>query len=81
VRDWATFGAWEERRAELIREAESGRLMRELREARAEERFGDGHAGLGDDEVFREEADAGRWKRLFGLLGYTAVPFVGILRE
>ena len=29
----------------------------------------------------REQPVAGRWKRLFGLLGVTAVPFVGILRD
>jgi hypothetical protein len=28
----------------------------------------------------REQPVAGRWKRLFGLLGVTAVPFVGLLR-
>ncbi len=28
----------------------------------------------------REERAIGRWKRLFGLLGVTAVPFVGLLR-
>ena len=29
----------------------------------------------------REQPVAGRWKRLFGLLGVTAVPFVGLLRD
>ena len=29
----------------------------------------------------RDEPATGRWKRLFGLLGATAVPFVGLLRE
>ncbi|MDP8946660.1 MAG: hypothetical protein M3N09_00980 [Actinomycetota bacterium] len=28
-----------------------------------------------------EEPAVGRWKKLFGLLGVTAVPFVGLLRE
>ena len=44
MHDWATFRAWEERREELMREAERGRLVRELREARkarADERSGD----------------------------------------
>jgi len=31
---WVDFGAWEERRRELVREAERGRLARELRVAR-----------------------------------------------
>ncbi len=29
----------------------------------------------------REQPVAGRWKRLLGLLGVTAVPFVGLLRD
>ncbi len=29
----------------------------------------------------RERPVAGRWRRLFGLLGVTAVPFVGLLRD
>ncbi len=32
MHDWAGFGAWEERREELVREAERRRLVRELRE-------------------------------------------------
>jgi hypothetical protein len=32
---WMDFGGWEERRRELVREAEQGRLVRELREARS----------------------------------------------
>ena len=54
MHDWATFRAWEERREELMREAERGRLVRELREARkarADERSGDGHAELGDSRI------------------------------
>jgi hypothetical protein len=37
VHDWADFGVWEERRKELMREAEGRRLARGLREARVEE--------------------------------------------
>jgi hypothetical protein len=47
VHDWAGFRAWEERRAELVREVEHRRLVRELREARGsrvKERTGDGYA-------------------------------------
>jgi len=33
------------------------------------------------DGEIREQPVAGRWKRLFGLLGVTAVPFVGLLRQ
>jgi hypothetical protein len=43
VHDWAGFGAWEERRKELLREADERRLargLREAREARAKERSG-----------------------------------------
>ncbi len=32
-------------------------------------------------EIREQSAAAGRWRRLFGLLGVTAVPFVGLLRE
>ena len=46
VRDWADFGVWEERRRELVREAEDRRLARELREARAEKRSGEVSIGL-----------------------------------
>jgi hypothetical protein len=48
VHDWANLWAWEERRAELVREVERRRLVRELREARGsrvEERSGDGYRG------------------------------------
>jgi hypothetical protein len=54
VHDWAGFWAWEERREELMREVERGRLVRELREARRlrdEERSGDGHVELGDGGI------------------------------
>jgi hypothetical protein len=54
VHDWATFGPWERRREELMREAERGRLVRGLREARkarAKERSGDGHAELRDNGI------------------------------
>jgi predicted GNAT family acetyltransferase len=43
VHDWADFGVWEERRRELLREADERRLARGLREARAEERPGEGY--------------------------------------
>jgi hypothetical protein len=49
VHDWAYLWAWEERRAELVQEAEHRRLVRELPEAhkaRAKERSGDGYAEL-----------------------------------
>jgi hypothetical protein len=36
VHDWAGYGVWEERREELVREAEHRRLVKELREARDE---------------------------------------------
>ncbi|MCA1687201.1 MAG: hypothetical protein LC714_01060 [Actinobacteria bacterium] len=51
MRDWADFGVWEERRKELLREAEHRRLARELREARevrAAERPGEDSVGLPD---------------------------------
>ena len=51
MHDWATFGVWEERREELIREAERRRLVREARRARSEGRSGSGHAGLRDGSV------------------------------
>ena len=44
MRDWASLGVWEERREELMREAEDRRIARELREARrarAEDRRGE----------------------------------------
>jgi hypothetical protein len=41
VHNWADFGVWEERRKELMREAEGRRLARGLREARAEKRSGE----------------------------------------
>jgi hypothetical protein len=40
VRDWSDLGVWEERRKELLREAEGRRLAQELREARMERRSG-----------------------------------------
>jgi hypothetical protein len=49
VHDWAGFGAWEERRAELLREAEHRRLARQLREARAVR--AEGGSGKGRTEV------------------------------
>jgi hypothetical protein len=36
VHDWAAYEVWEERRRELVREAEQRRLARELREAAGE---------------------------------------------
>jgi hypothetical protein len=54
VHDWARFGVWEERREELVREAESRRLARELRAARkasAEERSGDSHVEARDGGI------------------------------
>ena len=41
MHDWAGFGVWEERHKELIREAERGRLARDLREARKARERGD----------------------------------------
>ena len=41
MHDWADFGVWEERRKELMREAEGRRLARGLRVARAEQRSGE----------------------------------------
>lgn len=46
MHDWADFGVWEERRKELLREAESRRLARGLREARVERRSGEASVGL-----------------------------------
>ena len=44
MHDWAGFGAWEERRKDLLREADERRLARGLREARkAQERPGEGY--------------------------------------
>jgi hypothetical protein len=40
VHDWVEFEVWEERRKGLMEEAERRRLVRELRGARAKERFG-----------------------------------------
>ena len=31
--------------------------------------------------VVRDESAAGRWRRLFGLFGFPAVPFVGLVRK
>jgi hypothetical protein len=36
VHDWASFGLWEERHKELVREAEHRRLVRQLHESREE---------------------------------------------
>jgi hypothetical protein len=41
VDGWASFGVWEERHKELLKEAERRRLARGLREARAVERSGE----------------------------------------
>lgn len=41
MHDWADLGVWEERRKELMREAEGRRLARGLREARVRERSGE----------------------------------------
>jgi hypothetical protein len=46
VHDWADFGVWEERRKELLREAENRRLARGLREARVERRSVKASVGL-----------------------------------
>jgi hypothetical protein len=46
VHDWADFGVWEERRKELMREAEGRRLARKLREARVERRSEEASVGL-----------------------------------
>jgi hypothetical protein len=46
VHDWADFGVWEERRKELMREAEGRRLARKLREVRVERRSGEASVGL-----------------------------------
>ena len=46
MHNWADFGVWEERRKELMREAEGRRLARELREARVERRSGEASVGL-----------------------------------
>ena len=54
MHDWAISWAWEERRAELVREADHRRLVRELREARrlrAEGPSGDGYTELRDDGI------------------------------
>jgi hypothetical protein len=54
VHDWAYLWAWEERRAELVQEAEHRRLVRELHEARkvrVKERSGDGYAELRDGGI------------------------------
>jgi hypothetical protein len=60
VEYWAGYRAWEERRAELVREVEHRRLVRELR-----------LDALRSGE--EEETAAGRWrKRLFGLVGASA---------
>jgi hypothetical protein len=53
VRDWADFGVWEERRRELLREAENRRLARGLREARVEKRSGEASVGLPEGVVVR----------------------------
>jgi hypothetical protein len=49
VHDWAGFGAWEERHKELLREADERRLVRGLREARAEERAGEGYVEVPEE--------------------------------
>jgi hypothetical protein len=54
VRDWPDFGVWEERHEELMREAESRRLARRLREARAEK-------GSGEAPVELPEGIEVRW--------------------
>src|SRR3712207_9115949 len=54
VHDWASSWAWEDRRADLVREADHRRLVRELREARrlrAEGPSGDGYTELRDDGI------------------------------
>jgi hypothetical protein len=54
VDGWASFGVWEERHKELLREAEHRRLARRLREGRAAERSGEARVevrwGLLEDE-------------------------------
>ena len=76
MHDGAGFVAWEERREELVREAERRRLVRELRQER-EARYR--RRGLRewrlDATVVREsrgELPAGGWRRVLALLGALA---------
>ena len=48
MRDWTSFGVWEERHKELMREAEHRRLVRGLREARKEDHPGEDYLKLPD---------------------------------
>jgi hypothetical protein len=81
VHDWAGFGAWEERREELVREAERRRLVRELREER-EARYRrrnlrEWRLDAANSLEVREELPARGWRRIFTLLGIITVPFIG----
>jgi hypothetical protein len=81
VHDWAGFGAWQERREELVREAERRRLVREMREERKARYRRRGLPGWRLDAAssleVREELPARGWLRIFTLLGIITVPFFG----
>ena len=77
----AGFVAWEERREELVREAERRRLVRELREeheARYRRRsLREWRLDAANSLEVREELPARGWRRIFTLLGIITVPFFG----
>jgi hypothetical protein len=81
VHVWAGFGAWQERREELVREAERRRLVRELREerkARYRRRYLRGwRLDASSSLEVREQLPARAWPRIFTLLGIIIVPFFG----
>jgi hypothetical protein len=51
------------------------------REAGYRRRRGDWHLEVRRSGTIGEELPWGRWRRVFGLLGIVAVPFVGVLRK
>ena len=77
MHDWANLWAWEERRAELVREVEHRRLVRELREARGsrgKERAGGGRAELGDSGIEVRWGLPEDEPEIAGLLGLNGMP-------
>ncbi len=51
------------------------------REAGYRRRRGEWHLEVRRSATIGEELPRGRWRRVFGLLGIVAVPFVGVLRK
>ena len=61
--------------------ARSDRYSEYPREAGYRRRRGGWHLEVRRTGMIDEELPRGRWRRVFGLLGIVAVPFVGVLRK